>query len=137
MTVRALVLSLILAVATALLVQQVALVYNAGEIESSVPPVPAVFSLLALAIVNPLLHRLRPRWALQRGEMLVIYAVLVLTVAMSGRRMTRCLFGFMVAPQYYELLEELGETVPAWPSPRTRLRRRSMPLRSSPTSSAR
>jgi len=117
LTVRALVLSLILAVATALLVQQVALVYNAGEIESSVPPVPAVFSLLALAIVNPLLHRLRPKWALQRGEMLVIYAVLVLTVAMSGRRMTRCLFGFMVAPQYYERLEEVGETVPAWLAP--------------------
>jgi hypothetical protein len=118
LTVRALVLALILAVLTALLVQQVALVYNAGEIESSVPPVPAVFSLLLLAAVNPLLERLRPRWALGRGEILMVYAVVVLTVAMSGRRMARCLLGFLTAPQYYERLREIGENIPGWVAPR-------------------
>ncbi len=118
MTARALFLSLILAIATALLVQQVALVYNAGEIESSVPPVPAVFSLLLLAALNPLLERFKPRWALKRGEILVVYAVLVLTVAMSGRRMVRCLLAFLVAPQYYERLAEVGQNIPPWLAPR-------------------
>jgi hypothetical protein len=118
LTVRALILALILAIATGLLVQQVALVYNAGEIESSVPPVPAIFSLLLLAAVNPLLERLRPRWALARGEMLIVYSALVLTVAMSGRRMVRCLLGFLVAPQYYERLKDIGENIPGWVAPR-------------------
>ncbi|MGQ9732940.1 MAG: DUF6785 family protein [Candidatus Zipacnadales bacterium] len=117
MTLRALILSLIFALATALLVQQVALVYNAGEIESSVPPVPAVFSLLLLALVNPLLTRIRSRWALSRAEILTVYGVVVLTVAMSGRRMVRCLLGFLVAPQYYERLEEIGQDIPTWLAP--------------------
>lgn len=118
MTRRALLLALVLAIVTGLLVQQVALVYNAGEIESSVPPVPAVFSLLLLAAINPVLERIRPRWALRRGEILVVYCVLVLTVAMSGRRMVRCLLGFMMAPQYYERLHEVGENIPAWVVPK-------------------
>lgn len=118
MTCRAVILALILAVATGLLVQQVALVYNAGEIESSVPPVPAVFSLLLLAAINPLLGRIKPQWALRRGEILIVYAILVLTVAMSGRRMVRCLLGFLVAPQYYDRIKELGANIPRWLAPR-------------------
>jgi hypothetical protein len=111
---RALVLAIALAVGTGLLVQQVALVYNAGEIESSVPPVPAVFSLLALTALNPLLRRLRPTWALRRGEILVVYSVLVLVVAMSGRRIVRGLLAFLVVPRYYERLADLHASFPAW-----------------------
>ena len=118
MTARALLLALALALVTGLLVQQVALVYNAGEIESSVPPVPAVFCLLILAALNPLLERVRPEWVLRRAEVLVVYAALVLTVAMSGRRMVRCLLGFLVAPQYYERLAAIGRNIPGWVAPR-------------------
>ncbi len=114
LSVRALVLAIALAVGTGLLVQQVALVYNAGEIESSVPPVPAVFSLLALTALNPLLRRLRPQWMLGRGEILVIYSVLVLTVAMSGRRLVRGLLAFLIVPLYYEHLADLHPAFPSW-----------------------
>ena len=114
LSVRAVVVAFALAVVTGLLVQQVGLVYNAGEIESSVPPVPAVFSLLALTALNPLLRRLRPSWALRRGEILVVYSVLVLAVAMSGRRLVRGLLAFLVVPQYYERLADLHASFPAW-----------------------
>ncbi|MFQ5810288.1 MAG: DUF6785 family protein, partial [Armatimonadota bacterium] len=114
LSVRALLLAIALAIGTGLLVQQVALVYNAGEIESSVPPVPAVFSLLALTALSPLLRRLRPAWALRRGEILVVYSVLVLVVAMSGRRIVRGLLAFLVVPQYYERLADLHASFPGW-----------------------
>lgn len=112
---RALVIALVLAVLMGLVVQQVALVYNAGEIESSVPPVPAVMCLLALAGINPLLRRLRAGWALSRGELLTVYAVLVLTVAVSGRFFTRNMLAFITAPRYYDTLDEIDELLPeAW-----------------------
>lgn len=114
---RALVLAAILAVLTGLAVQQVALVYNAGEIESSVPPVPAVMCLLVLAALNPLLRLIGPRWRLSRGELLTIYAVLVLTVAMSGRRMVRILLGFITCPRYYENLADVGAELAPWFAP--------------------
>ncbi len=110
---RALVIALVLAVLMGLVVQQVALVYNAGEIESSVPPVPAVMCLLGLAAVNPILRRLRPGLALSRGELLTVYAVLVLSVAMSGRFFTRNMLAFITVPRYYENLEEIGAHLPA------------------------
>ena len=91
--------------------------FNAGEIESSVPPVPAVMSLLLLAAVNPLLRKLGKRWQFSRADLLIIYGVLVLTVAMSGRRMVRILLAFITAPRYYENLADIGQELPAWFSP--------------------
>lgn len=114
---RALLIALLLAILTGLAVQQIALVYNAGEIESSVPPVPAVMCLLLLAALNPVLRRISPRWRLSRGELLTIYGVLVLTVAMSGRRVARILLGFITCPRYYENLEDIGAQLPAWYAP--------------------
>ena len=109
---RALTIALVLAVLMGLVVQQVALVYNAGEIESSVPPVPAVMCLLVLAGINPVLRRLRAGWELSRGELLTVYAVLVLSVAMSGRFFTRNLLAFITVPRYYDTLDEIDEFLP-------------------------
>lgn len=114
---RALAVALILAVLTGLAVQQIALVFNAGEIESSVPPVPAVMCLLLLAAINPLLKKLGSRWQFSRADLLIIYGVLVLTVAMSGRRMVRILLAFITAPRYYENLADVGAQLPAWFAP--------------------
>ncbi|MGD9494925.1 MAG: DUF6785 family protein [Armatimonadota bacterium] len=111
-TMRAVLIAAVLAVLMGLVVQQVALVYNAGEIESSVPPVPAVMCLLALAAVNPLLRRLGSRWQLSRAELLTVYAVLVLSVAMSGRFFTRNLLAFITVPMYYQNLEDVAEQTP-------------------------
>lgn len=112
-TVRSVVIAVVLAILMGLVVQQVALVYNAGEIESSVPPVPAVMCLVALSALNPVLRRLRPGWQLSRGELLTVYAVLVLTVAMSGRFFVRNMMAFITVPRYYDNLEEIGEQLPA------------------------
>ncbi len=106
--------ALVLAVLTGLAVQQIALVYNAGEIESSVPPVPAVMCLLLLAAVNPLLGRFRRHWKFSRSELLTVYAVLVLTTAMSGRWLTRNFLAFIMAPRYYPRLEPIGTEIPGW-----------------------
>jgi len=112
-TLRAIAVGLVLAVLMGLVVQQVALVYNAGEIESSVPPVPAVMCLVVLAtIINPLLRRVRLRWQLSRAELLTIYAMLVLSVAVSGRFFTRNLLAFITVPVYYHHLEEIGKELP-------------------------
>jgi len=109
---RSIVLSIGLACVMALVVQQVALVYNAGEIESSVPPVPAVMALLVLSGLNPLLRRVRPSWQLSRGELLTVYAVLVLSVAVSGRFFTRNMMAFVTAPVYYDVLEDIQPHLP-------------------------
>jgi len=108
-TLRAVVIGCVLAVLMGLVVQQVALVYNAGEIESSVPPVPAVMSLVLLALINPLVGRVRSSWRLSRGELLTVYAMLVLSVAVSGRFFTRNLLAFITVPTYYEHLHHIGE----------------------------
>jgi len=109
---RSIVLAIVLAILMGLVVQQVALVYNAGEIESSVPPVPAVMCLLALSAINPILRRIKPDWRLSRGELLMVYAVLVLSVAMSGRFFTRNMMAFITAPVYYDTLEEVQPHLP-------------------------
>lgn len=114
---RALLVALVLSVLTGLAVQQIALVYNAGEIESSVPPVPAVMCLLLLAAINPLLARLRPGLRFSRGELLTIYGVLVLTVSMSGRRVARVLLAFITAPRYYDTIADIGAAIPGWYAP--------------------
>ncbi len=114
---RALLLALALAVVVGLAVQQIGLVYNAGEIESSVPPVPAVMCLLLLAGLNPLLGRIHPRLRLARGELLTVYGCLVLVVAMSGRRMVRILLAFLTCPRYYENLAAINTELPAWYAP--------------------
>jgi len=107
----------VLAVVTGLGVQQIALVYNAGEGESSVPPVPAVFWLLVLVGANHALHRLRPGLQLRRGELLVIYAVLTVSTAMSGRFLMRMLLGFLTVPHYYDRLSDIGDELPGWYAP--------------------
>ncbi len=114
---RALVIAVGLALLTGLAVQQIALVYNAGEGESSVPPVPAVMWLLVLVAFNHVLHRVRPRLRLRPGELLTIYAVLALSTAISGRFFMRMLLAFMTVPHYYERLAEIGAELPAWYTP--------------------
>lgn len=117
LTPRALLIAVVLSVLMGLAVQQIALVYNAGEVESSVPPVPAVMCLLVLAGINPLLGRISPKLKLARGELLTVYGIVVLTVAMSGRRMVRILLGFLTCGRYYENLEEIGQAMPDWYAP--------------------
>lgn len=108
---RAVAVGCILAVLMGLVVQQVALVYNAGEIESSVPPVPAVMCLVALAVLGHLARRAGLRWRLSRRELLTIYAILVISVAVSGRFFTRNLLAFITVPLYYTNLEDVGEAL--------------------------
>jgi len=43
-----------------------------------------IFSLLALMGLNSLLRRLRPGWALQRSELLVIYIMLAISSSLAG-----------------------------------------------------
>lgn len=114
---RSLIVAFVLALVTGAVVQQVALVYNAGEIESSVPPVPAVMFLGGLALLNPVLTRLRPHWRLTRGELLVICSVLAISTAMSGRFLLRAMFGFLTTPHYYQNLQPIAETLPSWSAP--------------------
>ena len=117
LTVRALGIAVVLAILTGLVVEQIALVYNAGEGESSVPPVPAVMWLLMLVAANHLLHLFRSRLQLRSGELLTIYAVIALSTAISGRFFARMLLAFLTVPRYHERLSDVADLLPGWYAP--------------------
>ncbi|MCS6862777.1 MAG: hypothetical protein NZT92_20925, partial [Abditibacteriales bacterium] len=87
-------------------------------VTAGIPPIPAVGALLILVVVNPLLRRVRPRWALRRGEILVLYASLTVGVAITATYGVRAFFPYLTAVRYFATPENkfstLAETLPAW-----------------------
>lgn len=61
----------------------------------------AVFPLLVLLALNTLLHRLAPRVALSRGELLTIYVMLTSTVGLAGGGFVPFLAANIAAPHHY------------------------------------
>jgi hypothetical protein len=114
---RAVAVGAILSLLTALAIQQITLVYHAGEPESSCPPVPAITWLLLLVAANHAFHRVRGRLLLTRAELLVVYVVLTVATAMLARFMMRMLLAFLTTPQYHQELAMVGEALPGWYAP--------------------
>jgi len=99
MTLRSFVISLILLVLLTL-----AMARNGNTALTGATSFPSLVVFLVIvfsAVVNPILRRLRPRWVLRQGEIVVVWCMLAsgLTVASCG--VLRYLLPFMVAPFYY------------------------------------
>lgn len=60
-----------------------------------------VCTLLVLAFLNLLVRRLRPPWALTRGEMTVIYVMMAIAVGISGHDMMQCLIPVISHPFWF------------------------------------
>ena len=79
----------------------------------------AVFTLFALSLLNLLIRRLSPRLSLSQGEILVIYAMTVMTSTISGHTMMSFLMGglthsFWFASAENEWAELFLHRVPWW-----------------------
>ena len=76
LTLRALLLALLFGGIGCWWVVQTSVIHYSAHVGGSVPPIPAIATLLLLAAVTPLLRRR----GLSRGEMLLIYIVVSLAV---------------------------------------------------------
>jgi uncharacterized protein DUF6785 len=79
----------------------------------------AVFSLFVLSLLNLLIQRVSPKWALSQAEMLVIYVMTVMTSTLSGHTMMSFLMGglthgFWFASAENEWSELFLEHIPTW-----------------------
>ena len=61
----------------------------------------AIFTLVVLIVVNSLLTRLRSPWALNAGELLVVYAMVTAVSTISGATMMTSLLGTLAHPYWF------------------------------------
>jgi len=91
------------------------------QVSMSVPPVPALTGLVLLLILRALLGRLAGPLRLQRGELLVIYVFLCLSLALGSGGALRQLLPNVVALQYFATPENgwarFVDYLPPWLAP--------------------
>ncbi|MCC6442530.1 MAG: hypothetical protein IT210_03620 [Armatimonadetes bacterium] len=96
-------------------------------ISTGVPPLPALAVLMALSLLRPLLGRRYPRLTPSRAQILLIYAMLTLSVILSGLYHVRAFLPHLIALQYWGRpdsrlasmgLGEYARHLPAWYAPR-------------------
>ena len=77
-----------------------------------------IFILFLLILGNLVVQRYRPKWALEPGELLVIYTMLCLASAVAGHDMIEILISTLCHLDYYGPIEgrysEIRELVPSW-----------------------
>ncbi len=76
-----------------------------------------VMALLVLGLLNLAMQRLRPRWALSRGELLTVFVLLAVAQGMAGRDQGQSLIGvhthaYWFASPENRWLELFGEYIP-------------------------
>ena len=77
------------------------LIKHSGNFAESVPPIPAVASLLVLVLVNPFLQRWMKRLALSQAELLTTYCMTAIAISMSSVGMIRYFLPVLTAPFYF------------------------------------
>lgn len=80
---------------------------------------PVIFNLLFLLLINLLLKRLIPKYALTQTELLTVYIVLSLTTIVSGLDMVQVLVPLLGHAFYYstpenEWIDLFGKYLPKW-----------------------
>ncbi|MDH4179446.1 MAG: hypothetical protein OEV33_02970 [Armatimonadota bacterium] len=77
-----------------------------------------VFVLFFLALGNALIHKLRPTWALNRGELIIVYVMLTTGTALAGLDGMQVLIPVMTHPFWFANPEnrwdQLFADVPSW-----------------------
>lgn len=92
------------------------------QLGESVPTVPAVAGLCLFLVLNPILARLRPRWALSRPELVVVFVIVSITPTINSVGMMRMLLPSTNVAAYFDTpetnLDQIWELVPDWYGPR-------------------
>jgi hypothetical protein len=119
---RAILLVLLLIPAVAFLTSYVEFVIQGTQIGSFAPSGNAILPLFILALlVNPLLRRLNRRWALQRRELIGIYAVLLAVAVLTSCQFAQWVVPVSTGPYYYATpyngWKELLPLIPSWWAP--------------------
>jgi len=59
-----------------------------------------VFELVVLSLINTAVMRVKPKWAMSQGEMLLIYSMLGIGTALAGHDMIQILIPMLAGPAY-------------------------------------
>ncbi|UCH34057.1 MAG: hypothetical protein JSV65_16100 [Armatimonadota bacterium] len=108
-TFRAVVIGLLLAPLNCYWVQQMEIVWYAGHPTSIALYFNVVFTLLVMLAANWLLSKLRPAWALQHSEFLVVYVILAIACSLAGHDQLQILVPAMGWSTWYATPENRWE----------------------------
>lgn len=119
LTLRSLLLAMLFGALGCWWVMQTSVIHYSAHVGGSVPPIPAIATLLLLALVNPLFRR----WGLNRSETLFIYTFVAIAVIVPDpNSLLIYLFAFITAPHYFNKPEmgfgSAAEALPAWFAPK-------------------
>jgi hypothetical protein len=119
LTTRCLALALLVGAPAVVWVVLDELVYATIEVGNSVPPIPAVAFLIALAGASALARRLGRRWQLSRAEMLLVYIFLTTAAAVPMVSCLGYLFTYLTVPRYIAAgrYQALAAWLPRWYAP--------------------
>jgi hypothetical protein len=97
-------------------------VISQTDLTSTSLMMPPIIILVALLIINTGVRRLRPSWALVRGELITIYAMLTVSVILSGMGMLQFLCTSLGAVPHFSTVDNHWESylgyVPHWIMPK-------------------
>ena len=117
-TFRAIAVAVALSIIAALWSRQAEILVVAAQVSESVPPIPALASLILLLALNPLLKRFGPRYGLSRVDQIVIYCFVTISSAMCGPGIIRFLLMFLTSPFHYAAannrLSTIQHLIPSW-----------------------
>ncbi len=106
---RAIILALILIPFNALWVQSMELLWDTGWPDAVSLLFNTIFILLFLALGNLVLRRWLPQWALEPGELVVVYVMLCLSTVICGHDFLQVLVIMLISPSYYATPENQWE----------------------------
>ncbi|HIE51653.1 MAG TPA: hypothetical protein EYP85_07815 [Armatimonadetes bacterium] len=114
--------AVVLAVVSGLWMRQDGIIGHAIQLGESVPPVPAVAAIILFLLLNPLLGRLRPQWALSRAEVMVVFIILAITPVINSVGGVRVWLPSLNVLHYFDTPENnfsrFWPYIPAWYGPR-------------------
>ena len=121
-TLRAIGIGLVMVVVIIGLTQVLSIQHHAAEVAGEVPPpAPTYFLLAYIVLLAPLLGRWSRRLALSRGELLLIYAMMIVAGPITHPYAIGFLIPHIVSPLYYSAQEPgwhlFRSTLPSWMGP--------------------
>jgi len=108
---RAIVIAVVLIPFNAIWIQSMELVWDSGMPTAASFFFNALFILFVLALVNLLLRRWLPRWALESGELVVVYVMLCVASAIGGHDFLEVLVTMLATFTYYATPENRWKEV--------------------------
>ncbi len=119
---RAVLLGLVMVCVIVGMTQTLSIRYNSADVAGSAPPsVPTAFLLLYVLLLAPILNRLGKRVGLSRGEILIIYSMMIVAGPIAHLYAVAYLLPHTVAPLYFDKQEPswslFQPVLPAWLGP--------------------